>query len=34
VIVFLLAFLPYLLVRGPADRIARWWLARRAAKKT
>jgi len=34
VIVFLLAFLPYLLVRGPADRLARWWLARKAANKT
>ncbi len=34
VVVFFLAFLPYLLVRGPADRIARWWLARKAASKT
>ena len=33
VIVFLLAFLPYLLVRGPADRIARWWLARKTANR-
>lgn len=29
-IVFFLAFLPYVLVRGPAARIARWYLARRA----
>lgn len=28
VIVFVLAFLPYLLARGPAARIARWWLDR------
>ena len=33
VIVFLLAFLPYLLVRGPADRVARWWLARKTANR-
>ncbi|MGJ7562247.1 hypothetical protein ACSFBM_00135 [Variovorax sp. GB1R11] len=27
-IIFFLAFLPYLLVRGPAARVARWWLDR------
>jgi len=27
----LLAFLPYLLLRGPITRVARWWLARRSA---
>jgi hypothetical protein len=26
----LLAFMPYLLLRGPISRIARWWLARRS----
>lgn len=26
----LLAFVPYLLLRGPACRLARWWLARNA----
>jgi hypothetical protein len=27
----LLAFMPYLLLRGPITRVARWWLARRSA---
>jgi hypothetical protein len=31
IVVFALAFVPYLLARGPADRIARWWHGRRAA---
>lgn len=31
VVVFFLAFLPYLVVRGPADRIARWWLRRKGS---
>ena len=26
-----LAFVPYLLLRGPIERIAHWWLASRAA---
>src|SRR5262245_28351399 len=30
-IAVLLAFIPYLLLRGPAARIARWWLARKSA---
>ncbi|MGE5181792.1 MAG: hypothetical protein ACM31C_07005 [Acidobacteriota bacterium] len=30
VIALLLGFVPYLLIRGPADRVARWWTARRA----
>jgi len=25
-----LAFVPYLLIRGPANRIAKWWVSRRA----
>lgn len=28
IVVFGLAFVPYLLARGPADRVARWWLER------
>jgi hypothetical protein len=27
----LLAFVPYLLLRGPITRVARWWLGRRSA---
>jgi hypothetical protein len=34
VVVFVLAFAPYLLVRGPAARIARRWFAHRSAKRT
>ena len=30
VIAVLLAFVPYLLLRGPIARIARWWMARRS----
>ena len=30
VVAVLLAFVPYLLLRGPVTRIARWWMARRA----
>lgn len=30
VIAVLLAFVPYLLARGPAARIARWWFCRKA----
>jgi len=33
VIVFGLAFLPYLLLRGPATRVARWWLGRQPGKQ-
>lgn len=29
VIVLLLAFVPYLLLRGPVARVARWWMQRR-----
>jgi hypothetical protein len=29
VITLILAVIPYLILRGPIDRIARWWLARR-----
>lgn len=28
VIVLLLAFVPYLLLRGPVTRVARWWMSR------
>ena len=31
IISILLAFVPYLLLRGPATRIAGWWLGRRSA---
>jgi hypothetical protein len=31
IIAILLAFLPYLLLRGPVERMARWWLARNSA---
>ena len=30
-IAILLAFIPYLLLRGPIARLARWWLARKSA---
>jgi len=29
----LLAFLPYLLLRGPIARVARWWLGRKSASQ-
>jgi hypothetical protein len=31
IVAVLLAFVPYLLLRGPVARIARWWLARQSA---
>jgi hypothetical protein len=31
-IVLLLAFIPYLLVRGPAGRLARYWVHRHPAR--
>jgi len=31
IISVLLAFVPYLLLRGPIARVARWWLGKRAA---
>jgi hypothetical protein len=31
IIALLLAFVPYLLLRGPFARLARWWLARKSA---
>lgn len=31
VVIFFLAFLPYLLIRGPADRLARWWFRRKTS---
>jgi hypothetical protein len=34
VIAFVLAFLPYLLVRGPTGRLGRWWVGRASARKT
>lgn len=33
IIAGLLCFLPYLLMRGPITRIARWWLDRRSSDK-
>jgi hypothetical protein len=29
-VVLILAFLPYVLCRGPVNRLARWWIGRRA----
>ena len=34
VVALLLAFLPYVLLRGPLARLARWWLARKHATNT
>lgn len=34
IIAFALAFVPYLLIRGPAARIARWWQKRKAETRT
>jgi hypothetical protein len=34
IIAGLLAFLPYLVLRGPITRIARWWIGVRSAKGT
>jgi hypothetical protein len=31
IVAVLLAFIPYLLLRGPIERIARWWFARSSA---
>jgi hypothetical protein len=28
-----LAFVPYLIIRGPANRIAKWWLSRHASSQ-
>ena len=33
IIAGLLAFVPYLLLRGPITRVARWWLGRRSANE-
>ena len=33
IVVFVLAFAPYLLIRGPAARIARRWLAHQSTKR-
>lgn len=32
IVAFVLAFLPYLIIRGPANRIARRWFSRRASQ--
>lgn len=34
IVALLLAFIPYLVVRGPANRLGKWWLARHAPEKT
>lgn len=34
IVAVLLAFIPYLLLRGPVARIMRWWLARSSAGRT
>jgi hypothetical protein len=31
VVAILLAFIPYLLLRGPIARIARWWIAHKSS---
>lgn len=33
IVSLLLAFIPYLLLRGPICRLAQWWLARKAADR-
>ena len=33
IIAVLLAFMPYLLLRGPITRVARWWLGRKSANQ-
>jgi hypothetical protein len=33
-IALLLAFVPYVVLRGPFARVARWWLARKSASST
>jgi hypothetical protein len=30
IVAFELAFVPYLIIRGPVNRIARWWMSRHA----
>jgi hypothetical protein len=30
IVAVLLAFIPYFLIRGPVERIARWWMARKS----
>jgi hypothetical protein len=30
IVAILLAFIPYLLLRGPIERVARWWFARKS----
>jgi hypothetical protein len=32
IVAILLAFVPYLLLRGPVARVARWWLARNSTR--
>jgi hypothetical protein len=32
IVVFTLAFLPYLILRGPVDRLARWWHHRQTSR--
>jgi hypothetical protein len=34
IVAILLAFVPYLLLRGPFARVARWWMARKSAGAT
>jgi hypothetical protein len=33
IVAILLAFLPYVLLRGPIDRIARWWVGSPSPRK-
>lgn len=33
VIIFVLCFLPYLLLRGPIARVARWWMSRKSESR-
>ena len=32
IVAVLLAFIPYLILRGPIERIAHWWLGRASPK--
>lgn len=34
IVVLILAFLPYMFIRGPANRIARWWAMRHSPTTT
>lgn len=33
IVALILAFVPYLLIRGPANRVSRWWMSRRGSQQ-